>query len=91
MFMRFRGGGVGHLGTRYLDSSLKVDNHESGDDDIGEDPGILGERVGGREPSDEEEEEDEDKEDNSEDKEDDKDDDDKDDDEILDEEGFAEL
>jgi hypothetical protein len=26
MFMRFRGGGVGHLGTRHLDSRLKVDN-----------------------------------------------------------------
>jgi len=32
MFIRFRGGGVGHLGTRYLDSRLKVDNHESADE-----------------------------------------------------------
>jgi hypothetical protein len=30
--MRFRGGGVGHLGTLYLDSGLKKDNHESGDE-----------------------------------------------------------
>jgi hypothetical protein len=32
MFMRFRGGGVGHLGTRYLDSRLKEDNRELGDE-----------------------------------------------------------
>ncbi|KAF8497933.1 hypothetical protein F5888DRAFT_1803385 [Russula emetica] len=32
MFIRFRGSGVGHLGTRYLDSRLKVDNHESADE-----------------------------------------------------------
>lgn len=30
MFMRFRGGAIGHLGTRNLDSRLKEDNHESG-------------------------------------------------------------
>ncbi|KAF8496015.1 hypothetical protein F5888DRAFT_1907611 [Russula emetica] len=30
VFMRFRGGGVGHLGTHYLDSRLKKHNHESG-------------------------------------------------------------
>jgi hypothetical protein len=29
MFMRFRGGGVGHIGTRYLDSRMKDDNNES--------------------------------------------------------------
>ena len=28
MFMRFRGGGVGHLGTRYLNSRLKENNHD---------------------------------------------------------------
>jgi hypothetical protein len=28
MFMRYRGGGVGHLGTRDLDSRLKGDIHE---------------------------------------------------------------
>ena len=32
MFMRFRGGGVGHLGTLYLDWGLKKNNHESGDE-----------------------------------------------------------
>jgi hypothetical protein len=31
MFMRFRGGGVGHLGTRHLDSRLKDNGHKSGD------------------------------------------------------------
>jgi hypothetical protein len=31
MFMRFRGGGVGHLGTRHLDSRLKENNHDSVD------------------------------------------------------------
>ncbi|KAF8488597.1 hypothetical protein F5888DRAFT_1893304 [Russula emetica] len=30
VFMRFRGGGVGHLGTHYLDSRLKRHNNESG-------------------------------------------------------------
>jgi hypothetical protein len=29
MFMRFRGGGVGHIGTRYLDSRMKDDNNDS--------------------------------------------------------------
>ena len=32
MFMRFRGGGVGHVGTHYLDSRLKEDNQEPDDD-----------------------------------------------------------
>lgn len=32
MFMRLRGGGVGHLGTLYLDSGLKKDRHESCDE-----------------------------------------------------------
>src|SRR5712672_421 len=31
--MRFRGGGVGHLGTRYLDSRLKKDNIELGNEE----------------------------------------------------------
>ena len=31
MFMRFWGGGVGHLGTHHLDSRLKGDNHKSDD------------------------------------------------------------
>jgi hypothetical protein len=30
--MRFRGGGVGHLGTRYLNSRLKGDNHDTGNE-----------------------------------------------------------
>jgi hypothetical protein len=30
MFMRFRGGGVGHLGTRYLNPRLEADNHDLG-------------------------------------------------------------
>src|SRR5882757_3237108 len=32
MFMRFRGGGVGHLGTRYLTSRLKEDDHDPGNE-----------------------------------------------------------
>jgi hypothetical protein len=31
--MRFRGGGVGHLGTRYLDSRLKQQDHELEDEE----------------------------------------------------------
>ena len=29
MFMRFRGGGVGHIGTRHLDMRMKDDNNDS--------------------------------------------------------------
>jgi hypothetical protein len=32
MFMRLRGGGVGHHGTPFLDLRLKEDNHELGDE-----------------------------------------------------------
>lgn len=32
MFMRLRGGGVGHLGTRSRDSRLKGDSHEPSDE-----------------------------------------------------------
>ena len=32
MFMQFRGGGVGHLGTRHVDSRLKGDNYKLGDE-----------------------------------------------------------
>jgi hypothetical protein len=32
MFMRFRGGGVGHIETRHLDLKLKGDSHKSGDE-----------------------------------------------------------
>jgi len=72
MFMRFRGGGVGHLGTRYLNSRLNEDSHtvadEGGDsylhnlgeqgDGIEEDVGMHEERTSGREPCNEEGEED---------------------------------
>lgn len=42
MFMRFRGGGVGHLGSHHLDSKLKDQDHVMdcdlpGDREIGED------------------------------------------------------
>jgi hypothetical protein len=33
MFMRYRGGGVGHLGTRNLDSRLKENNNHELDDE----------------------------------------------------------
>ena len=42
MFMRFRGGGVGHLGTRYLASRLKEDNHELVDEQQDEATAIAG-------------------------------------------------
>ena len=69
MFMRFRGGGVGHIGTRYLDSKLKDDNRDLDGErqDAGggaeEDLGTYEEFTSRREPGNEEDEDNEEEDD----------------------------
>jgi hypothetical protein len=60
--MRFRGGGVGHLGTRHLDSRMKDYSQEVEGDGAEEDLGTHEERTirGEPEPSNREDEEEED-------------------------------
>ena len=77
MFMRFRGGGVGHMGTRYLDSKLKDDNHDldgerqeagsGAEEDLGTHEELTSQREPGNEEEDDEEEEEDDDEDELED------------------------